>query len=101
IQLTFIYTLFPYTTLFRSIRFFQKVHSNTILFTNILGLNTEEYKPMITAWQVAFNYTGPILCAKDQTKVSEMIEINKLLYFYLRSEEHTSELQSLAYLVCL
>jgi hypothetical protein len=59
-----------------SIRFFRKVHSNTTSSINILGLNTKEYETMITTWRAAFNYTGPILCAKDQTKVSEMIEVN-------------------------
>ncbi|RIA84535.1 hypothetical protein C1645_832097 [Glomus cerebriforme] len=57
-----------------SIRFLRKVRSDTSSI-DILGLNIEEYETMITTWRAAFNYTGSILCAKDQTKVFEMIEL--------------------------
>src|SRR2546425_6054751 len=65
-------TLFPYTTLFRS-----------------YGLS----------WQIIPTALGRMLGDKDAEKgnrvMQAMLQMKKL-----RSEEHTSELQSLAYLVC-
>src|SRR2546425_5685779 len=61
-------TLFPYTTLFRSL------HETPV----------EEWEGMLT-----LNLTSAFLCSR--AVLPHMLE---------RSEEHTSELQSLAYLVC-
>src|SRR2546425_9560871 len=64
-------TLFPYTTLFRSTR---------------RGL----------AWSLAHN-VGPVT---DTSLQSAFYRARKKAGIVKRSEEHTSELQSLAYLVC-
>src|SRR2546425_8761625 len=65
-------TLFPYTTLFRSFI----VGTNFIFFQNELA----------TYWR---------RCKRGEIVFAEMI-----FQCFKRSEEHTSELQSLAYLVC-
>src|SRR5687767_15251441 len=76
-------TLFPYTTLFRS------------NLTNI----RDETQPLISTVQVSG-------LAMDQAKFEYKMTFDPFAYrptFHMgmrRSEEHTSELQSLAYLVC-
>src|SRR2546425_5159924 len=67
-------TLFPYTTLFRSVRV---------------------DKPQAGSRPAAHQRRGERLTARDGNP-----QIRKLLAGEQRSEEHTSELQSLAYLVC-
>src|SRR5687767_15706429 len=69
-------TLFPYTTLFRS-------PENYVL---TVGLS---------AMQGRWNTRWPELMAGSLMSMAPII-----LLLILRSEEHTSELQSLAYLVC-
>src|SRR2546425_9310432 len=64
-------TLFPYTTLFRS-----KVEANGLEVTVEEGINDP-----------------PLLVAKNS-------QTSRVIWDPNRSEEHTSELQSLAYLVC-
>src|SRR3989441_9019024 len=74
-------TLFPYTTLFRSTLYF--VTAGLLL---VIG----------AAW-------GPprVVGLDDVTGLPTSFALNKaLLRLPRRSEEHTSELQSLAYLVC-
>src|SRR3989441_9603871 len=66
-------TLFPYTTLFRSLRLLERLQIGVLL--DELKLGQSERADPATAARV-----GRLLRA--------------------RSEEHTSELQSLAYLVC-
>src|SRR2546425_3738758 len=63
-------TLFPYTTLFRSLPF----HNAHLIWLRGLQTGADEWP------------RGPRKIDSDQS--------------FLRSEEHTSELQSLAYLVC-
>src|SRR5687767_15568826 len=76
-------TLFPYTTLFRSAEFLDQPSCNlrTSLSPNFL----------------------PFL-GKSEVMLDNLVEILLLWRMLpsdvLRSEEHTSELQSLAYLVC-
>src|SRR3712207_8831743 len=69
-------TLFPYTTLFRSITLFVVIwgNSDNFYFTNLS-----------VDWARGLSHDSPRLCS------------SKLLR---RSEEHTSELQSRQYLVC-
>src|SRR5258707_10487293 len=78
-------TLFPYTTLFRSLN----LGNNAIKFTSQGSIRvdvaeSEGAGPPMVAIQVVD--TGIGVKAEDQDK--------------LRSEEHTSELQSRQYLVC-
>src|SRR3712207_7717184 len=71
-------TLFPYTTLFRSRNHFEAVlMEDPNSFTD---KNLQQYQVVIF-----LNTTGDILNAEEQK---------------VRSEEHTSELQSRQYLVC-
>src|SRR2546423_10561691 len=77
-------TLFPYTTLFRSIR--HLTHKK----------EDRQNNPEIELNEAQF-------IALERRKRSERkksIEEFEQKGFCLRSEEHTSELQSLAYLVC-
>src|SRR3712207_8134918 len=75
-------TLFPYTTLFRSTetlgkRFVVEVADATSGFT-------------MTAWRAS----------KSREGVPDLRYRTRLVARFLRSEEHTSELQSRQYLVC-
>src|SRR5687767_15489813 len=69
-------TLFPYTTLFRS-------------STNIIEALTR--KPGVSSISTGPGISKPIIRGLGYNRVITMND---------RSEEHTSELQSLAYLVC-
>src|SRR2546422_3520245 len=74
-------TLFPYTTLFRSVKRFLRVPGQTIL------------SPLITTalYFLVFGYSlGGRLREVDGVPYGR----------FLRSEEHTSELQSRLHLVC-
>src|SRR3712207_8209516 len=64
-------TLFPYTTLFRSIKYNELKHIKNELYIMDLALPRDVEKG-----------------------------VGELKNIYLRSEEHTSELQSRQYLVC-
>src|SRR2546423_3111316 len=70
-------TLFPYTTLFRS---FGLIGS---LQLRARGLGNAE-----------------IIVAVPSCRCRDVVSIDQPIVSKLRSEEHTSELQSLAYLVC-
>src|SRR5687767_15532941 len=70
-------TLFPYTTLFRSEGIQKKFPAS------LLSSLSSSFMSVITIFEVSVLCTGH-LCAIS----------------WRRSEEHTSELQSLAYLVC-
>src|SRR2546425_7024181 len=67
-------TLFPYTTLFRSLR-------------SIAGLERPRAGEISVADRVVYSSTNGVFVAPNRRGFG-------------RSEEHTSELQSLAYLVC-
>src|SRR3989441_3985259 len=76
-------TLFPYTTLFRSLTYFiQKAHNRRVLVHPriVIGVPSE-----ITPVE-----KRAVQDSAYRARASEVY----------RSEEHTSELQSLAYLVC-
>src|SRR2546425_9279516 len=79
-------TLFPYTTLFRSL---QHAIDEGVLTQNVarfyLALNLHSYDQQ---YEKALAIISPLL---------QKYPSNPL---FQRSEEHTSELQSLAYLVC-
>src|SRR2546425_2745391 len=69
-------TLFPYTTLFRSL---HDLHRSLHRYEDVYVVTKEQEAP-VSAYE---------LCSLD-----------KACCVLKRSEEHTSELQSLAYLVC-
>src|SRR3989441_11334826 len=92
-------TLFPYTTLFRSICF--AVASNTASF--VLGELVRHGRVRrahigVSAQQTAIPRRLQVAAGLDQTTATMVTTIER--DSPARSEEHTSELQSLAYLVC-
>src|SRR2546425_13365088 len=92
-------TLFPYTTLFRSI-----VNPDQLLFTlqedrEIGGeLYVNKGRGYVEAEQHPLDRTMPV----DVVRIDSIYNPVRRANFTVaeRSEEHTSELQSLAYLVC-
>src|SRR2546425_2403236 len=81
-------TLFPYTTLFRSRELAELLEA-----------------PVTTSLQgkSAFPETHPLSLGSGGRSISKQLHhflTHADVIFGIRSEEHTSELQSLAYLVC-
>src|SRR3712207_7252960 len=77
-------TLFPYTTLFRSV----------MLHKTELTMTTDSYvRVVLTVIAVALVYLCVILTPIPRASAQEPGRV-------VRSEEHTSELQSRQYLVC-
>src|SRR2546425_2369483 len=68
-------TLFPYTTLFRS--------------------NVDELREFVSRHRLSF-----AIARDPEQALASRFGTSKFPETYIRSEEHTSELQSLAYLVC-
>src|SRR5687767_15251705 len=79
-------TLFPYTTLFRSVKVLQHTHRES--GTTVTAPTCIHYHEQ---WLFYSLVLLPVLQDADHIKA---------VCCFLRSEEHTSELQSLAYLVC-
>src|SRR3712207_7965724 len=73
-------TLFPYTTLFRS--------SLAIVAPKRLISSIDRKDPILPSCVTAISPSGPNICEKSCLPAA------------MRSEEHTSELQSRQYLVC-
>src|SRR5690606_39868453 len=86
-------TLFPYTTLFRSLPFFQMKRINVYrsIFSTILLLLFLSY---------AIGSGNRILDALTSIKAAVIKGEAPVADFSFRSEEHTSELQSRENLVC-
>src|SRR2546425_9615613 len=84
-------TLFPYTTLFRSRARGSLVRADTsgrpVLIADVAGL-LEAVPDFL------------IITARDGSLLFASPDARALTFQQVRSEEHTSELQSLAYLVC-
>src|SRR2546423_3697304 len=80
-------TLFPYTTLFRSWSETEVSHPANVR-AKLLSRHSDMGIPMLR-----------LFCQPDTTQVGIRVPISEPST-HLRSEEHTSELQSLAYLVC-
>src|SRR2546425_3546780 len=76
-------TLFPYTTLFRS-----SYHDTKGIADSVYRIQHDvpDIQQVVTESALPF--------------VSSSITLVGMIYIMARSEEHTSELQSLAYLVC-
>src|SRR5205823_10132112 len=93
--------LFPYTTLFRSLR---GKASLVVLGENALAVDSDVEDAAAAADDLRLD-AELFLDLSRQTGgsrevVSNAAVINSYLHSWQRSEEHTSELQSLAYLVC-
>src|SRR5205823_13601990 len=93
-------TLFPYTTLFRSEALARAVRETIACFP--------VYRTYLAPGQPVSDEDRQVIeravaAAKRRNPVIEESVFNfvrDILLFRFRSEEHTSELQSLAYLVC-
>src|SRR3989441_2120889 len=83
-------TLFPYTTLFRSRSTYNPVTRKWFGFSDNYVPDPGDY--LKTIWTEIGMPDGPVTW-EDLVKAAPLIKGK-------RSEEHTSELQSLAYLVC-
>src|SRR2546425_2354305 len=83
-------TLFPYTTLFRSARCLSRATSSSLV-KSPLGSDSAGL-----ANDTVCNLSPVVL----MILISNFSLGNAARHFPSRSEEHTSELQSLAYLVC-
>src|SRR3712207_7999465 len=82
-------TLFPYTTLFRSLPAIKNEISNGIIYDRLQLVNYKQYLEMLHM-DLGLGYC---VLVKKRSDTCENIE-------KIRSEEHTSELQSRQYLVC-
>src|SRR3989441_3079509 len=96
-------TLFPYTTLFRSLRIL--VVDDDAVNRQAMRLLLEREGHEVVAVENGLEAIERLGPASDRfDAVVTDLQMPRLggraLYEQLRSEEHTSELQSLAYLVC-
>src|SRR3712207_7962841 len=86
-------TLFPYTTLFRSVR--------AGIFANLKLFLPGKWGHLRQSAELAQAIAG--LLARDETQVAGLALVGvagRTEAIEMRSEEHTSELQSRQYLVC-
>src|SRR3712207_8040362 len=81
-------TLFPYTTLFRS----EHVRADD-------GLRLEDRPVDVRLGGEVDDRVGAVGRARDDVRVRN-VALDELVLHVVRSEEHTSELQSRQYLVC-
>src|SRR5690606_41425985 len=84
-------TLFPYTTLFRSLYLFLK-KMNLLRKQNIFPLQ-------FVILMFAYHYSEKTRLTSMNSETLLAI-LNRMLFIPMRSEEHTSELQSRENLVC-
>src|SRR3712207_8594355 len=99
-------TLFPYTTLFRS--YLQYVLPGilvmSVVFTTVysgVALNTDLTKGVVDRFRsLPIWRPAPLLGALLGDSVRYVVAGTVILVLGVRSEEHTSELQSRQYLVC-
>src|SRR2546425_13306252 len=92
-------TLFPYTTLFRSRVLVEQFGHRAV--KGVLLIIIERHLDFVgQRFQQLQGARAEVeLCALAQVKAPEVIAA-QVIDHHDRSEEHTSELQSLAYLVC-
>src|SRR3712207_8110537 len=81
-------TLFPYTTLFRSFIFIIIFLSEPFVKLLLLSIRYSLLSILI------FQHLSKII------KIAHLVFFPKNIFFFCRSEEHTSELQSRQYIVC-
>src|SRR3712207_9140515 len=92
-------TLFPYTTLFRSEAFRQPVHADrAALAAEWPGHGRVEPLEVLLGKRCALGNHDVALVVVDGA--GKDVEAREFAGLHLRSEEHTSELQSRQYLVC-
>ncbi|CAG8752858.1 45671_t:CDS:2, partial [Gigaspora margarita] len=60
-----------------TIRFLRYKRNEPDINYDIYGINISIFSDIIAMWHKAYNYNGPTVCAKDQTKVAELIEVCK------------------------
>ncbi|GET03185.1 hypothetical protein GLOIN_2v1811542 [Rhizophagus clarus] len=60
-----------------TIRFLQKVRNHSENSYGLLGINTSNFYELNSKWRCAYDYMGPTICAKDQTKIAEIIEVDR------------------------
>src|SRR3712207_8062582 len=89
-------TLFPYTTLFRSASKVPRVESGSLSTRRPRGLGRVGGSAMQNPFQENLRKPWLLLC----TTLLVVYSIMPAEHETLRSEEHTSELQSRQYLVC-
>src|SRR3712207_7773387 len=82
-------TLFPYTTLFRSLEAFNVLNHTAF---DVRGTDTQANVALNVNELLIHNINSSLFGQIDATFPARVIQ--------LRSEEHTSELQSRQYLVC-
>src|SRR5437899_5069316 len=87
-------TLFPYTTLFRSFQVNSGQRRKAVIFWKD---NVEPFAKEFMRQTVTGRNRQREKCEVDDASLDS---IEQLAGHFLRSEEHTSELQSLRHLVC-
>ncbi|RIB08291.1 hypothetical protein C2G38_361024 [Gigaspora rosea] len=60
-----------------TIRFLRYKRNELDIDHDIYGINISIFSDIIAMCRKAYNYNGPTVCAKDQTKVAELIEVCK------------------------
>src|SRR2546425_10367476 len=92
-------TLFPYTTLFRSL---HRIPGGWSEVTQVAAAAGHKLQLLDFSWNPAAKYTfwSGLIGGAFLTMASHGTDQNVYFAAGFRSEEHTSELQSLAYLVC-
>src|SRR5690242_21623024 len=89
-----IYTLFPYTTLFRSTNWQQRLPQNSAPYVSTIVFLVRKGNPkQIRDWGDLVRDGVQVITPNPKTSGGAR-------WNYLRSEEHTSELQSHVNLVC-
>src|SRR5205814_10420563 len=92
-------TLSPYTTLFRSLD-----HAAPVLHRELAGaVAGEAFDPRVQVEVALSPHVQPVgdrVRAGDHAPVQLLVVLRRRLPRFHRSEEHTSELQSLRHLVC-
>src|SRR3712207_7250429 len=91
-------TLFPYTTLFRSLLSSLPSTAETVIDTScVSGCAIFGFLPALAiGWPSLAACAAALRSSGTMTSIERSIDFSKSL----RSEEHTSELQSRQYLVC-
>src|SRR3712207_8017552 len=88
-------TLFPYTTLFRSVRILISI--TPLMYREVLALTIRRRRP---DFEVLLASPGSVDGRAERFRPHVLMQDAKEAVALLRSEEHTSELQSRQYLVC-